>query len=273
MNNGGEKVSKRIWELKQNADVPEVLELYIYGDIEGDYYDWWLGKEIKSDTSANHFKEELAKYPDIKEIKVFINSYGGSVFEATAIYSQLKRHEASITVYIDGFACSAASVIAMAGDKVIMPKNTMMMIHNMWTCACGNAKELRKAADDLDSISEGNRQAYLMKANETLTEEKLIEMMDAETWLTAEQCLSYGFADEVSEKEVDLKDSKEMLQKVNKTFEQKLSYNKALAAQLKEMIEVPKQEEPVKSTEPVEPVEGVQNKENKVMKMVSALLK
>jgi len=269
-------MSKKIWELKQKTEAPEILELYIYGDIEGDGYDWWTGQDIKSETSANHFKDELSKYPDVKEIKIFINSYGGSVFEATAIYSQLKRHEAQKTVYIDGFACSAASVIAMAGDKVIMPKNTMMMIHNMWTYACGNAKELRKAADDLDTISEGNRQAYLMKANESLTEEKLIEMLDAETWLTAEQCQEIGFADEVTGEDADLTEAKQMLQKVNKTVEQHISYNKALAAQLRES-----QIEPVKKTEPIESIQKSklvepivkQKEENKTQKLFAAVLK
>ena len=106
-----------------------------------------------------------------------VAAFGGSVFEGTAIYNQLKRHPAHKTVYVDGFACSIASVIAMAGDEVVMPRNTMMMIHNMWSCVCGNAAELRKAADDLDIINDAGRQAYLSKAGDKLTEEKLAEMM------------------------------------------------------------------------------------------------
>ena len=85
------------------------------------------------------FPKSWPKYPDASEIRIYINSYGGSVFEGTAIYNQLKRHPAHKTVYVDGFACSIASVIAMAGDEVVMPRNTMMMIHNMWSCVCGNA--------------------------------------------------------------------------------------------------------------------------------------
>lgn len=225
-----------MWELKQAA-AADTLELYIYGDVEGDYYDWWNDREVKSETSANHFREELSKHPDAKQINIYINSYGGSVFEGTAIYSQLKRHPAQKTVYVDGFACSVAATIAMAGDKVVMPKNTMMMIHNAWNVAYGNATQLRKAADDLDTIMEGNRQAYLQKSNGKITEDKLKELLEAETWLTADQCLQYGFADEVLGKEVDLTEAKQMLQKVNQTLEQHLSYNKAIAAQVREFAQ------------------------------------
>lgn len=223
-----------MWELRQSAQ-PDTLDLYIYGDVEGDYYDWWNGRMIEFETSANHFRDELTQHPDVKQINIYINSVGGSVFEGTAIYSQLRRHPARKTVYVDGFACSVASVIAMAGDKVVMPKNTMMMIHNIWNIVIGNATQLRKAADDLDVIMAGNRQAYLLKSNGKITEEKLIELLDAETWLTAEQCIAYGFADELLEKEADLAAAKQMLQQVNQSMEQHLSYNKALAAQIREL--------------------------------------
>ena len=96
--------------------------MYVYGDVQGDGYDWWTDEIIESETSANHFRNELSKYPNATLINIYINSYGGSVFEGTAIYSQLKRHQAQKVVHIDGFACSVASIIAMAGDKVIMPK-------------------------------------------------------------------------------------------------------------------------------------------------------
>lgn len=111
-----------MWEIKQ--EVNGVLDLYIYGNVEGDYYDWWTDEIIRSETSANAFREALAQNRNVKEIRIYINSYGGSVFEGTAIYNQLKRHNAK-TVYIDGFACSIASVIAMAGDEVVMPKECL----------------------------------------------------------------------------------------------------------------------------------------------------
>lgn len=243
---------KRIWELKQSTQ-PNTLEMYIYGDVEGDTYDWWTDEIIESETSANHFRNELAKYPNATKINIYINSYGGSVFEGTAIYNQLRRHSAQKTVYVDGFACSVAATIAMAGDKVIMPKNAMMMIHNAWTIAMGNGAELRKAADDLDVINKGNRQAYLQKASGKITEDELVQLLDAETWLTAEDCIKYGLADEYAEQDADMENAQKLLQKANRTLEQKLSYNKAVAAQLRQLAnEKQEQKDPPKepSAEP-----------------------
>lgn len=225
---------KRMWEIKQ-ASQGNTIDLYIYGDVESDSYDWWTDEVIRSETSANFFREELSKYPNVSEINIYINSYGGSVFEGTAIYNQLKRHPAHKTVYIDGFACSVASVIAMAGDTVIMPKNTMMMIHNMWMGAVGNAAELRKAADDLDVINAAGRQAYLEKSSGKIKESALIGMMDSESWLTAEQCLQYGFADQFAEKDADMTNAENILKKANLDLEQRIQIQKSLAAQLKQL--------------------------------------
>lgn len=171
----------------------DTIELRLYDTIEKD--GWWT----ESETSAKAIAKKIAEIPNAKEIKIYINSLGGSVMEGIAIYNQLKRHAAHKTVYVDGFACSIASVIAMAGDTVIMPKNTVMMIHNAWTFVMGNAAELRKAADDLDVINDASKQAYLDRAGDKITPEKLTELLDAETYLTAEQCISYGFADKHSE--------------------------------------------------------------------------
>ena len=185
----------KFWEFRQDARKLDTLELYVYSTVESG--EWWQ----ESETSASHFRDELAKHPNAREIKVYINSLGGSVMEGIAIYNQLKRHAAHKTVYIDGFACSIASVIAMAGDTVVMPKNAVMMIHNAWTIALGNAAELRKAADDLDVVNNASRQAYLEKAGGKLTEEKLTELLDAETYLSAGQCMELGLADCFAEQE------------------------------------------------------------------------
>lgn len=229
---------ERMWELKQAAS-PGTLELYIYGDVEGDSYDWWRDEVIRSETSANAFRDALAAHPDVKQIDLYINSYGGSVFEGTAIYNQLRRHPAHKTVYVDGFACSIASVIAMAGDEVVMPRNTLMMIHNMWMGAVGNAAELRKAADDLDVINAAGRQAYLEKAGDKLDETALSAMMDAETWLTAEQCLQYGLADRYADADADMSGAAAVLQRANLTLEQRLTAQKSLAAQLRQLAQPP----------------------------------
>ena len=224
-----------MWELRQAEDRIGVLQLYVYGDVEGGYWDWWTGEFVDSDTSAEHFRQELAEHPEVSEIEIFINSYGGEVFEGTAIYNQLRRHRAHKTVFIDGFACSIASVIAMAGDEVVMPRNALMMIHNMWMGVIGNAAELRKAADDLDVINAAGRQAYLLKAGDKLSEEKLAEMMDAETWLTAADCIALGLADRFADEDVDMSAAGEILQRVNLSLEQKLQRNRAVAAQLREL--------------------------------------
>ena len=226
---------KTMWEIKQQAD-PAVLELYIYGDVEGDGYDWWRDEVIRSETSANTFREELAAHPDVTQINIYINSYGGSVFEGTAIYNQLKRHPAHKTVYVDGFACSIASVIAMAGDEVVMPRNALMMVHNMMMGVCGNAAELRKAADDLDKINEAGREAYLQKAGDKLTPEVLAQLEDDETWLTAEECIRYGLADRYAERDADMSNAAAVLQRANLSLEQRVRVQKSLAAQLRQLL-------------------------------------
>ena len=227
---------KPMWELRQAAQ-ENTLELYIYGDVEGDGYDWATGETIQSETSANAFRDELARHPHVTQINIYINSYGGSVFEGTSIYNQLKRHPAHKTVFVDGWACSVASVIAMAGDEVVMPRNTLMMIHNMWMNASGNAAQLRKAADDLDIINAAGRQAYLSKAGDKLDEDELAEMMDGETWLTAEQCIRYGLADRYAEQDADMSGAAALLRKANLNLEQRINLQKSLAAQLRQLTE------------------------------------
>ena len=264
---------KNMWELKQSA-TPDQIDLYIYGDVEEDWYDWWNGEMVRSETSANHFRNELAKYPDAKQINIFINSYGGSVFEGTAIYNQLKRHTAKKVVHIDGFACSIASVIAMAGDEVIMPRNTLMMIHNMWMCVSGNVKELRKAADDLETINSAGRNAYLDKVGDKLSEEQLVEMMDNETWLTAEDCVKYGLADRIAEQDADMSQGAAIMQKANLNISQRIAQHKSLAAQLRALTEPPmKAAAPnPKSIEPAEPAPAEPNQSetgNSIMAMLA----
>lgn len=228
---------KQMWEIRQATET--TLSLYIYGDVTAGGYDWRKDEITESETSASHFREELGKYPNAAQINLYINSYGGSVFEGTAIYNQLKRHPAHKTVYVDGFACSVASVIAMAGDEIIMPKNTMMMIHNAWMGAVGSAAELRKAADDLDAINNAGKQAYLQKAGGKLGETALSAMMDAETWLTAEECIRYGLADRFAEEDADLSGTEKILQKANLNMERRIQEQKSLAAQLRELTNMP----------------------------------
>lgn len=174
--------------IKQEAN--ETPEMYIDGEIVTDEYE-------DSDTSAAGFRDALKSLGDVKNINLHINSPGGSVFEGIAIYNMLKQNSAHINVYVDGLAASIASVIAMSGDTIFMPKNSMMMIHNPWTMAIGNAKELRKQADDLDQIAKSSVQTYLDKAGDKLDEDTLKQLLDDETWLTADEAVQYGLADEV----------------------------------------------------------------------------
>ncbi|ATU71373.1 Clp protease ClpP [Levilactobacillus brevis] len=176
--------------IKQLA--PQTADMYIDGEIVSDeFYD--------SDTSAAGFRDALKQAGNVKTINLHINSPGGSVFEGIAITNMLKQNNAKVNVYVDGLAASIASVIAMSGDTIFMPKNAMMMIHNPWTMAVGNATELRKQADDLDQITKSSVQTYLEKAGDKLDEATLKQLMDDETWLTADESVGYGLADEVLE--------------------------------------------------------------------------
>lgn len=223
----------RMWAVKQEGE--KALSVYIYGDIEA------LPEQaddiMRSERSAQALRDRLDAAGDIERIDIYINSYGGSVFEGTAIYNQLKRHPAKKVVHIDGFACSIASVIAMAGDEVLMPKNTLMMIHNAWMMAVGTAAELHKAAEDLDKINAAGRQAYLIKSGGRLNEKDLIEMMDAETWLTAEDCIKYGLADgyEKADAEIDEDEAATKLDGIAAKLRQRIQVQTSLAAQLREL--------------------------------------
>lgn len=222
-------MAKPIYLMQQSAE-PNSMDLYIYDDVEGDSINWWTGETTKSETSANYIKSQLDAAGDVKNINIFINSYGGEVKEGLAIYNQLKRHTAQKTVYIDGFACSIASVIAMAGDKIIMGTNTLMMIHHASMSAWGNAEELRKAANDLEVIDSASCSSYLAKAGDKLTEEKLTELLDAQTWLNAKQCVEYGLADEIAGQEDKIITSAK--QRFKQSIEDEMN-------QLKNKIEVP----------------------------------
>ena len=185
---------KKFWEVKAAAN--DVGELYIYGDITS--YKW-----DDTDITAKDFAEGLKALGDLKTLNIYLNSLGGSVFQGQAIFSILKRHSAYKNVYIDGIAASIASVIAMAGDTISMPKNAMVMIHNPWTFAMGNSADLRKEADALDKIRERMIVDYMDKIQGKTTEAELIDLLDAETWLSAQDCFDRGFCDELlDEKEI-----------------------------------------------------------------------
>ena len=148
--------------------------------------------------SAEQFKNELVGLgKNLKQIDLHIHSPGGSVFDGIAIYNLIKNHPANVTVYVDGLAASMASVIAMAGNTVVMPENAMMMIHKPWGVAGGDADEMRKYADLLDKLEDTLIPAYAAKTGKST--EELAEMLKVETWLNGRECVEHGFADELAE--------------------------------------------------------------------------
>ena len=190
-------------EAKQSAN-PRTLELYIYSDIQGDYFDFFDWKKVTSETSSDYVRMTLAATGGIDHINLYVNSFGGSVKEALGIYAQLRRHPAKVTGYVDGYAASAASVVLMACDHIVMGCNTVQMIHYPWCTVTGNPAELRKCADDLEVLGTASEQAYLERAAGKLTREKLAELMTAETYLDAKTCLELGLCDEISNTVVDM---------------------------------------------------------------------
>lgn len=160
-------------------------------DIYGDITSWpW----VDSDVSSANLSAQLADL-DVDVINVNINSYGGEVAEGLAIYNALKRHKAKVRTRCDGFACSIASVIFMAGDERIMNEASLLMIHNAFSFAEGDANALRKMADDLDLVTSQSKKIYL--ANSNIDEAALTELMDKETFIDPKEALEMGFATSV----------------------------------------------------------------------------
>lgn len=180
---------KKFWECKQSANQNEA-DVFIFGEIVSFKWD-------DTDTTAASFQKDLKELGEVSQINLHINSPGGSVFEGITIGNMLRQHKARVVAHVDALAASIASVIVASCDEVIMPENSMLMIHNPWTISMGNAKELRKQADDLDKIAESSVVTYLAKAGEKLTEEKIKQIMDEETWMSAQEAYNYGLCDVV----------------------------------------------------------------------------
>lgn len=214
--------------------------LSIYGDITS--FPWMEG-----DVSAVSLSRQLEEMGDVSNINVYINSYGGEVAEGLAIYNALKRHPAQVTTYCDGFACSIASVIFMAGDERVMNEASLLMIHNAWTWTEGNAAELRKQADDLDTITNASVAAYMSKA--TISEEEVRALMDAETWLEPSKAVEYGFATSVNKDESD-KPSQNARKKVLQVI---INPYQAIEDEDKDEDFVPEEAETDEEPEPEEP--------------------
>lgn len=162
----------------------KTAEVTIFGDIGYGY-------------TANDFHKELSALGDIKTLHVKINSHGGDVFQGFQIYNMLKRFKGTVVVTIDGLAASMGSVIAMAGDRIIMPENSQMMIHNPVGAMEGGADQIKSFGEALENIQANIVQAYVDKTG--LPKERIQSMMDKESWLSAKQAVNLGFADEIEE--------------------------------------------------------------------------
>lgn len=197
---------KAVYQVTVNEE-ERVADVNLYGDItsRAEIYRNWYGDDGKR--SARDIKNEIDGL-DVDTINVYINSYGGEVAEALAIYSSLKRHSAQIHTYCDGFACSAATIVFCAGDTRTMGSIALMMIHNcMSYLGYANSEEMRKAAEDNDKINQSSIEAYKAVCN--LSEDEIKEKMNAETWLTAQECLDYGFATEIADQDEEEEETKQ----------------------------------------------------------------
>lgn len=183
-------MNRRYYSLAKTGNTANID---IYGDITS-----WPWEEL-GEVSAANLSKRLSELGDVDEINVHISSYGGEVKEGLAIYNALKQHKAKVKTFCDGFACSIASVIFMAGDERVMNDSSLLMIHNAWSYVEGNANELRKQADDLDKITQASVIAY--KAHSNLSEEEIKALLDAETWILPEEALEYGFATSIEKTE------------------------------------------------------------------------
>lgn len=187
----------RFWNFILNEATetePESVELRIEGDIVDDGDAWMYEFFGEPATSPNAFKEELSQFKG-KDITMWVSSYGGSVFAASGIYNALKEHKGKVTAKIDDKAMSAATIIAMAADEILMSPTAVMMIHDPLTAVYGNTNDLKKTIEVLDTVKESIVNAYVMKTGRSRS--KISQMMTDETWMSANVAVKEGFADGV----------------------------------------------------------------------------
>lgn len=185
------KNSKKFWnwlDVKNEADTPDERVLEINGEIASESW-------FDDDVTPKFFKDELLSGNG--PITIWLNSPGGDCIAASQIYSMLMDYAGEVTIKIDGIAASAASVIAMAGTKVLMAPTALMMIHNPMTLAWGDKSEMTKAIEMLDEVKESIVNAYEIKTG--MSRAKISHLMDSETWMNANKAIELGFADDILE--------------------------------------------------------------------------
>lgn len=164
--------------------------LTVYGEIGES---WWYDS-----TSAGDIDRAL-KEVKTKSITVRLNSPGGDAFDGITIYNRLKDHDAKVKIIVDGWACSAASIIAMAADELIMNTGAMLMVHEAWTWAVGSKSDLQKTVDMMVKLDESLLDIYMTKAK--CTREEMKQFVENETWFTADEAVELGFATDVNQEE------------------------------------------------------------------------
>lgn len=197
----------KYYNLSQNG---KTAELMIYGDIVA-------APMSDADVSAYNLTTELETMSGVTEIEVHINSYGGECAEAMAIVNALRRHTAPVTTYNDGFACSAAATIFMAGDRRIASKYCNFLFHNAWTFVEGNSAQLRQEADNLDAITEQSKALYIERTG--MTEAALDKLMVQERFIGPEEALELGFATEIEDLPASQSERRTILQKLRTRLE------------------------------------------------------
>lgn len=175
------------------ATAPGQLEILLYQMIGEDF--WGEG------TTAKSFSDDLKAAGAVSKIHLRVNSPGGNVFDGIAIYNALLSHRATVTATVDGLAASIASVIIMAASEISVAENGIVMIHNPSTLIAGDANEMRKMADTMDKVKSSMITAY--RRHTKLSVEKIGVLMDAETWMSAEEAVEQGFAEKVCTPEDD----------------------------------------------------------------------
>lgn len=178
------------WNFKNLSDTE--AELRVEGEIIDDGWAWiyeWFDEPY---ASPNSFRKSLSEHKN-KNLTVWIDSWGGDVFAAAGIYNALKEHKGKVTVKIDGKAVSAGSVIAMAGDEILMSPASILMIHNPWSRQAGESKDMRHTANVLDEVKETILNVYQARTKRDRAE--LSKMMDEESWMSAQKAINEGFVD------------------------------------------------------------------------------
>lgn len=230
-------MAQKWYAFKNIADESGEVELSLYDEIGA----FGIG--------AKQFIAELKEYKD-QHVHLRINSPGGEIVEGSAIYNALSRHPGGVTVHIDALAASMASVIAMAGNPVYMADNALLMIHNPWTLAAGEAKDLRKQADLLDTMKSNLIRAYKKKSG--LEEKEIAKLMDEETWLDATEAAALGFIDAIEDGVPAAASAKEMRARFDTFARGKMQNTLATEAEVAAPVAEPVVEETPVAAEAVE---------------------